>query len=182
MFDCTIIMFCTSNGCTITDSCTIAIFMKIKLKETLQTFSISTLSELTGVNSITLRAWERRHGLLQPKRSTKGHRYYDRNDLETVKNILAWIDKGVAVGKVKPLLQQSEPINEKNVDAIWLEYQNEFVQAGELFKENKIESLYKKITKQYPLRTCVEFCFFPLFEVLKHNPRHLQGSTFYLML
>ena len=32
-------------------------------------FPISTVSKLTGVNSITLRAWERRYGLVNPERA-----------------------------------------------------------------------------------------------------------------
>jgi DNA-binding transcriptional MerR regulator len=32
-------------------------------------YPISTLAAQTGVNSVTLRAWERRYGLLKPKRT-----------------------------------------------------------------------------------------------------------------
>lgn len=34
-------------------------------------FAISEVSEITGVNSVTLRAWQRRYGLLVPLRTTK---------------------------------------------------------------------------------------------------------------
>ena len=39
-------------------------------------YPIRTVSSLTGVNSITLRAWERRYGLIKPVRTPKGHRLY----------------------------------------------------------------------------------------------------------
>ncbi|MBH3309707.1 MerR family DNA-binding transcriptional regulator, partial [Pseudomonas mosselii] len=29
---------------------------------------------LTGINPVTLRAWERRHGLISPQRTEGGHR------------------------------------------------------------------------------------------------------------
>ena len=32
-------------------------------------FPISAVSQLTGVNSVTLRAWERRYGLIKPTRT-----------------------------------------------------------------------------------------------------------------
>ena len=35
-------------------------------------YPIRTVSSLTGVNSITLRAWERRYGLIKPIRSIGG--------------------------------------------------------------------------------------------------------------
>ena len=42
---------------------------------------IRELSSLTGVNSVTLRAWERRYGLLKPQRTPKGHRLYSMQDV-----------------------------------------------------------------------------------------------------
>ena len=37
-------------------------------------YPIREVSRLTGVNSVTLRAWERRYGLIRPQRTPKGHR------------------------------------------------------------------------------------------------------------
>ena len=49
------------NICTVFD----------ELKRTMQQtgtekFQIRTVSEITGVNAVTLRAWERRYGLIKP--------------------------------------------------------------------------------------------------------------------
>ena len=35
-------------------------------------YPIRTVSDLTGVNAVTLRAWERRYGLIRPVRSPGG--------------------------------------------------------------------------------------------------------------
>ena len=45
---------------------------------------IRTVSLLTGVNAITLRAWERRYGLVIPQRTPKGHRLYTQQDVERI--------------------------------------------------------------------------------------------------
>ncbi|MBT8131818.1 MAG: MerR family DNA-binding transcriptional regulator, partial [Gammaproteobacteria bacterium] len=37
-------------------------------------YPIRTVVSLTGINAVTLRAWERRYGLVKPKRTAKGHR------------------------------------------------------------------------------------------------------------
>ena len=37
---------------------------------------IREVARQTGVNAVTLRAWERRYGLIVPQRTPKGHRLY----------------------------------------------------------------------------------------------------------
>ena len=61
---------------------------------------IRDVAQLTGVNPITLRAWERRYGLSQPKRTEGGHRLYTPEDVAIIRQVLGWIERGVAVGKV----------------------------------------------------------------------------------
>lgn len=73
-------------------------------------FPIREVSRATGVNSVTLRAWERRYGLIQPTRTDSGHRLYSAADIETVRNILAWLERGVAVSKVGKLLERSQAV------------------------------------------------------------------------
>ncbi|WOT05759.1 MerR family transcriptional regulator [Shewanella youngdeokensis] len=70
-------------------------------------FSIGEAAEVTGVNPVTLRAWQRRFGLVIPKRTDKGHRLYSSQHLSQIKEILYWLNKGVAISKVKPLLNSS---------------------------------------------------------------------------
>jgi DNA-binding transcriptional MerR regulator len=41
---------------------------------TAEKLPMRTIASLTGVNPITLRAWERRYGLVQALRTPKGHR------------------------------------------------------------------------------------------------------------
>ena len=71
-----------------------------------QGLSIGELSDATGVKSVTLRAWERRHGLLKPRRSEGGHRLYRERDVARVMAIRGWLEQGVSIGRVRPLLEQ----------------------------------------------------------------------------
>ena len=68
-------------------------------------YPIRTVSRLTGVNSITLRAWERRYGLIKPVRTPKGHRLYSQADIDLIQQVLEFLDKGVSIGQVKGYLQ-----------------------------------------------------------------------------
>ena len=67
-------------------------------------FPIREVARLTGINPVTLRAWERRYGLIQPTRTESGHRLYSMRDVEAVREILGWIERGVAVSKVGKIL------------------------------------------------------------------------------
>lgn len=57
-------------------------------------FPIREVSRLTGVNPVTLRAWERRYGLIEPVRTESGHRLYSMTDIERVRSVVEWIDRG----------------------------------------------------------------------------------------
>ena len=46
----------------------------------LERFPIRVLAEKTSVGTSTLRAWERRYGLLHPEGTPKGHRLYSDSD------------------------------------------------------------------------------------------------------
>ncbi|MDQ6885356.1 MAG: MerR family transcriptional regulator, partial [Candidatus Dormibacteraeota bacterium] len=45
-------------------------------------FSVGEVGSMTGLSTHTIRAWERRHDALQPKRSKTGHRQYTTDDVE----------------------------------------------------------------------------------------------------
>lgn len=81
---------------------------QLKADTTAETwFSIGEAAEQTGVNPVTLRAWQRRFGIVIPKRTAKGHRLYSQAHIDQIVEILEWLDKGVAISKVKPLLKGS---------------------------------------------------------------------------
>lgn len=69
-------------------------------------FPIGTVSEQTGVHSVTLRAWERRYGLLQPSRTPKGHRLYSQQDINRVKQVLRFLQQGIPVSRIQELLSK----------------------------------------------------------------------------
>ena len=60
-------------------------------------FPIREVAHQTGVNPVTLRAWERRYGLIKPLRTAKGHRIYSLKHINKIHTVLAWLERGVAV-------------------------------------------------------------------------------------
>lgn len=78
---------------------------------------IGEVSLLTGVNAVTLRAWQRRFGLVIPARTPKGHRLYTSENIQEIHEINAWLAKGVAISKVKPLLMSAAKLSSEMIES-----------------------------------------------------------------
>jgi MerR family transcriptional regulator, light-induced transcriptional regulator len=72
-------------------------------------FPIRHVCSETGINPVTLRAWERRYGLIRPLRTPKGHRLYSAEDIERIRRILSLLEEGVAVSQVGRVLRHDAP-------------------------------------------------------------------------
>src|SRR3954467_13187821 len=70
----------------------------------LEQFPIRTVASLTGVKAITLRAWERRYGLIRPERTRKGHRLYSHADIEQIRKVPTLLARGVQISRVAEML------------------------------------------------------------------------------
>ncbi|MEA0983876.1 MerR family DNA-binding transcriptional regulator, partial [Salmonella enterica] len=58
-------------------------------------YSIGEFARLCGINAATLRAWQRRYGLLKPKRTDGGLRLTIDDDIRKALSIRAWVRKDV---------------------------------------------------------------------------------------
>jgi DNA-binding transcriptional MerR regulator len=70
---------------------------------------IGELSRRTGVRADTLRAWERRYGLLHPERTEGGFRLYGSADEARVREMKARIEAGVSAAEAARLTVSSAP-------------------------------------------------------------------------
>ena len=53
-----------------------------------KTYTIVEAADVVGVSTATLRAWERRYGLLAPQRTAGGHRRYTENDVDRLRTFV----------------------------------------------------------------------------------------------
>ena len=131
------------------------------------TFPIRELSARTQVNTVTLRAWERRYGLLKPERSVKGHRLYSEEDVVTIERILALVARGVPLGKVKPLLQENITVDSQGDEAEnWQNSVEELITSIVSFSVTKVEHLIHESFANYPAPICRERLMEPVFAEL----------------
>lgn len=62
-------------------------------------YRISIAAELAGVSEGLLRAWERRFGLVKPRRTPGGYRAYSRRDIELLKRVKQLTEEGLSIGE-----------------------------------------------------------------------------------
>ncbi len=63
-------------------------------------YSIKDLEHLSGIKAHTLRIWEQRYNLIDPKRTDTNIRYYDQEDLKLVLNVSLLKDNGYKISKI----------------------------------------------------------------------------------
>ncbi len=136
-------------------------------------FPIREVSRLTGVNPVTLRAWERRYGLLQPTRTESGHRLYAMADIERVHSILGWLDRGVAVSKVGKILAKAAPLQALShiipnelVQADYAQWQQQVHAAVSAFDDIQLDQVYGQIFSSYSQAVVFQDILIPLWKQL----------------
>jgi MerR family transcriptional regulator, light-induced transcriptional regulator len=128
-----------------------------------QTFTIGDVSQQTGIASVTLRAWERRYGLIKPQRTPKGHRVYNQDNIQQIQHILSWLNRGVAIRKVAALLASGKSSNATvSTDEQWLKQQDGLLAAITQLKQRGLDQLLDQLNKATPFVTLCEQVYQPL--------------------
>lgn len=129
---------------------------------------IREVTRQTGVNAVTLRAWERRYGLIVPQRTAKGHRLFSGEHVQRILKILTWLDRGVAVSQVKHLLE-AEPTLSEPARNDWHLQRQGLVQAISQLAERQVDETFNQAMALYPPRTLCEHLLLPLLGELEQR-------------
>ncbi|KYG83441.1 MerR family transcriptional regulator [Roseivirga echinicomitans] len=73
-------------------------------------YSIKDLEHLSGIKAHTLRIWEQRYNLINPKRTETNIRFYDQDDLKLILNVSLLKDNGIKISKIAEMTR--EQLNE----------------------------------------------------------------------
>jgi len=130
---------------------------------------IRDISRLTGVNSVTLRAWERRYGLIKPLRTTKGHRLYRREDIELIKKIQAWLARGLAIGKVSELLESDYTSSDVVIENSWQVYCAELLSIMAELNLGKLDAFFNQLFSVYPAAVIADQLITPVLDQLSQD-------------
>jgi DNA-binding transcriptional MerR regulator/methylmalonyl-CoA mutase cobalamin-binding subunit len=143
-------------------------------------FPIRTVSELTGVNSITLRAWETRYGLIEPIRKASGHRLYTQEHIDLINRVVGLLDRGMRIGQVNAetlagTSTKSNTADEKQNN--WQRQINGMTAAIIRFDESSLERIYGEALAHYPERVVTEKLLTPLLRELGERWVSGRGSV-----
>ncbi|MFJ3371230.1 MerR family transcriptional regulator [Pseudomonas sp. NPDC086251] len=127
---------------------------------------IREVARQTGVNAITLRAWERRYGLIVPQRTPKGHRLFSVEHVQRILTILTWLNRGVAVSQVKQLLDTPQAFTQP-VENDWQVLCQTLLQAVTQLNERALDDTVNQAMALYPPRTLCEHLLMPLLAELE---------------
>ena len=129
---------------------------------------IREVARQTGVNAVTLRAWERRYGLIVPQRTPKGHRLFNADHVQRIQTILTWLNRGVPVSQVKQLIDNAQPVDD-SVENEWQNLRQTLIQAIGQLAERRVDDVFNQAMALYPPRTLCEQLLLPLFKELEQR-------------
>jgi DNA-binding transcriptional MerR regulator/methylmalonyl-CoA mutase cobalamin-binding subunit len=142
-------------------------------------YPIGTVADLTGVNPITLRAWERRHRLIQPIRTPTGRRLYSPADIELIERVVALLDRGMRIGQVKDELDAQD---RRDAAAAadgdpWGVYLGRMTAAIIRFDEAALEEVYNSALSLYSVDDVTRELLTPLLIALGERWQTGTGSV-----
>ncbi|WP_152749943.1 MerR family transcriptional regulator [Pseudomonas kitaguniensis] len=129
---------------------------------------IREVARQTGVNAVTLRAWERRYGLIVPQRTAKGHRLFSDDHVQRIHTILTWLNRGVPVSQVKGLLDSAQTSSD-TVENEWHALRQTLVSAISELAERRVDDAFNQAMALYPPRTLCEQLMLPLLQELEQR-------------
>jgi DNA-binding transcriptional MerR regulator/methylmalonyl-CoA mutase cobalamin-binding subunit len=117
-------------------------------------YTIGTVSKLTGVGAITLRAWERRYGLIEPVRKASGHRLFTRRHIDQINRITALTQQGMRISQIRPEMLEVGDVADADTGADsdkWKDRLNSMMAAIISFDEERLEEIYNEALSLYPI-------------------------------
>lgn len=159
-------------------------------------FPIRVLSEKTTVGTSTLRAWERRYGLLTPERTPKGHRLYSQNDVKRVNKILDLLDDGHSLPAITDMLSTNTDFEDDSAaslaekllpgdgSSVWTNFIETTLDATCDFNIERLDEIYNEATSLYPIDLVIARLIQPVLDKLgkawiEHPERGIAEEHFY---
>ena len=128
-------------------------------------YTIGTVSELTGIPAITLRAWERRYQLIRPVRKASGHRLYTQHQIDLINRITALTAKGIRLSQIRPEMLRPESADGEDSSSersVWTEQIEDMISAIIAFDENRLEATYNELLSLHPIELITNRVLSPL--------------------
>lgn len=133
----------------------------------MSTYSIKDLEKLSGIKAHTIRIWEQRYHLIEPRRTDTNIRYYSDDDLIKLMNVSVLNQNGYKISKISQLddSQISEIMFQLNNEIPLLSTQTEsLVMALVEVDERHFNQVFEKSVENMGFENTVEQLIFPFLE------------------
>jgi DNA-binding transcriptional MerR regulator len=139
---------------------------------------IRTVASLTGVLPVTLRAWERRYGLIRPHRSASGHRYYTHAHVDLIHRVRALTAKGVPISEVRRALgaEPEAPAAAREAGP-WPRYIERMLRAIRQFDDLALDEVYDDALALHPIERVTLSLLMPLLAELGRRWERAEGAV-----
>lgn len=130
-------------------------------------FSIRDIENLTGIKAHTLRIWEQRYGILQPKRTPTNIRYYDADDLKLALRITLLNTYGYKISRIHRMSgdEMIAAIGDIRDKGFRIQAQtNELLEAMLAMDTIRLEELLNKHINRHGIEASVEELIFRFLE------------------
>jgi DNA-binding transcriptional MerR regulator/methylmalonyl-CoA mutase cobalamin-binding subunit len=116
-----------------------------------RTYRIHIAAELSGVRVELIRAWERRYGVLAPKRTASGYRVYTDRDVTLLRRLKQLTEEGVSISEAATMLPQLlteldavQPPVEVSATSVrtWMD---EVLKAGEALDQGRVARVLDEV-------------------------------------
>ena len=150
----------------------------------INTLSIKDLENISGIKAHTIRTWEKRYSIFDPKRTPTNIRYYDHDDLKKLLNLVSVLDNGMKISKASALSEEDlnrkiEELERQNIDTTKAALINDLIIATLKCDNTLFETVYQKSIDKYGTEETVETVISPLlikiglmWTINKLNPSH----------
>ncbi len=130
-------------------------------------FTIKDLENISGIKAHTIRIWEKRYGLLQPKRTDTNIRYYSHQNLQKLLNIVLLNKNNFKISKIAEMSDEAIILNSRELAfkiAVNDEAINSFKLAMFQFDKVLFNNTYNKLLHKKTFREIFKDVFMPFLE------------------
>ncbi|MEO6820307.1 MAG: MerR family transcriptional regulator [Ginsengibacter sp.] len=133
----------------------------------MNTFSISELSQYSGIKAHTIRIWEQRYNALQPNRTEGNTRFYSNDQLRRLLNIVSLSDSDYKVSELcampdKQLFKLIDELNNKEENKKESYFISQLVSAGMTYDEAAFEKMFSYCLLSFGLKETYIKVLYPL--------------------
>lgn len=150
-------------------------------------FTIKDLENFSGIKAHTIRIWEKRYNLFEPKRTDSNIRYYDMESMQKLLNVSLLYNNGLKISKIAMLSKAKMEISVKELvfkEGFESSALNSFKLAMLNFDEELFNKTYNSLISQTSFRNIFIELFMPflnqiglLWQVSSITPAHEHFIT-----